>query len=293
MKRTWLLFSQAVTILVAAYFVVATLQPDWLRRGAVRSNAGIALLEAPATPVGEVSPGSFAPAAKKAAPAVVSINTSKAVRHPRSNDPWFQFFFGDQGTQEQAGLGSGVIISPDGYILTNNHVVEGADDIEVTLTDSRQAKAQVIGTDPETDLAVLKIDLTELPVATLGNYRLAWVRGYKYQDYLPNVRRYNEIRRRVGILPMLLYSRADYYIDAQTEIDYVLSQAQDPSQFKRTHLAELPLYLGFASNPRGREMRELYDQRMAQLVSTGRLRPIFERWKQPYPFDGSPRPAVR
>ncbi len=169
MKRTWLLFSQAVTILVAAYFVVATLQPDWLRRGAVRSNAGIALLEAPATPVGEVSPGSFAPAAKKAAPAVVSINTSKAVRHPRSNDPWFQFFFGDQGTQEQAGLGSGVIISPDGYILTNNHVVEGADDIEVTLTDSRQAKAQVIGTDPETDLAVLKIALDKLPVIVLGN----------------------------------------------------------------------------------------------------------------------------
>ena len=169
MKRTWLLFSQAVTILVAAYFVVATLQPDWLRRGAVRSNAGIALLEAPATPVGEVSPGSFAPAAKKAAPAVVSINTSKAVRHPRSNDPWFQFFFGDQGTQEQAGLGRGVIISPDGYILTNNHVVEGADDIEVTLTDSRQAKAQVIGTDPETDLAVLKIALDKLPVIVLGN----------------------------------------------------------------------------------------------------------------------------
>ncbi len=169
MKRTWLLFSQAVTILVAAYFVVATLQPDWLRRGAVRSNAGIALLEAPATPVGEVSPGSFAPAAKKAAPAVVSINTIKAVRHPRSNDPWFQFFFGDQGTQEQAGLGSGVIISTDGYILTNNHVVEGADDIEVTLTDSRQAKAQVIGTDPETDLAVLKIALDKLPVIVLGN----------------------------------------------------------------------------------------------------------------------------
>lgn len=169
MKRTWLLFSQAVTILVAAYFVVATLQPDWLRRGAVRSNAGIALLEAPAMPVGEVSPGSFAPAAKKAAPAVVSINTSKAVRHPRSNDPWFQFFFGDQGTQEQAGLGSGVIISTDGYILTNNHVVEGADDIEVTLTDSRQAKAQVIGTDPETDLAVLKIALDKLPVIVLGN----------------------------------------------------------------------------------------------------------------------------
>ena len=169
MKRTWLLFSQTVTILVAAYFVVATLQPDWLRRGAVRSQAGVALLEAPATPGGEIAPGSFAPAAKKASPAVVSINTSKAVRHPRSNDPWFQFFFGDQGTQEQAGLGSGVIISTDGYILTNNHVVEGADDIEVTLTDSRQAKAQVIGTDPETDLAVLKIALDKLPVIVLGN----------------------------------------------------------------------------------------------------------------------------
>ncbi|MFJ2454919.1 substrate-binding periplasmic protein [Pseudomonas protegens] len=128
----------------------------------------------------------------------------------------------------------------------------------------------------------------ELSLATIASYRLVWVRGYKYQDYLPNIRRYNEIRRRIGILPMLLYSRADYYIDAQTEIDYVLGQASDPSQFKRTHLTELPLYLGFASNPRGREMRELYDQRMAQLVSTGRLRPIFERWKQPYPFDGSP-----
>ena len=169
MKRSWLLFSQAVTLLVAAYFVVATLQPDWLRGGMTRSGAGVALLEAPATPAGTPAPGSFSGAARKAAPAVVSINTSKAVRHPRSNDPWFQFFFGDQGTQEQTGLGSGVIISPDGYILTNNHVVEGADDIEVTLPDSRQAKASVIGTDPETDLAILKIALDKLPVIVLGN----------------------------------------------------------------------------------------------------------------------------
>ena len=87
---------------------------------------------------------------------------SKAVRHPRSNDPWFQFFFGDQGAQAQAGLGSGVIVSPDGYILTNNHVVEGADEIEVTLTDSRRARARVIGTDPDTDLAILKIELDKL-----------------------------------------------------------------------------------------------------------------------------------
>ncbi|MGD9772603.1 S1C family serine protease [Diaphorobacter sp.] len=169
MKRYWLLFSQAVTVLAAAYFVVATLQPDWLRRGATRSSAGIALIEAPPSPSAQPAAGSFSAAARKAAPAVVSINTSKAVRHPRSNDPWFQFFFGDQGTQAQTGLGSGVIISPDGYILTNNHVVEGADEIEITLTDSRRASATIIGTDPETDLAVLKVQLDKLPVIVLGD----------------------------------------------------------------------------------------------------------------------------
>jgi serine protease DegQ len=169
MKRIWLLFSQAVTIFAAAYFVVATLQPDWIRHGATRSSAGVALIEAPPTAAGQPAMGSFSSAARKASPAVVSINTSKAVRHPRSNDPWFQFFFGDQGQQAQTGLGSGVIISPEGYILTNNHVVEGADEIEVTLTDSRRTRASVIGTDPDTDLAILKIELDKLPVITLGN----------------------------------------------------------------------------------------------------------------------------
>ena len=170
MKRIWLLFSQTVTVFVAAYFVVATLQPNWLGYGNTRSVAGIALLEAPPLPEGQTAaPGSYSGAARKASPAVVSINTSKEVRHPRSNDPWFQFFFGDQGSQAQAGLGSGVIVSPDGYILTNNHVVEGADEIEVTLTDSRHARARVIGTDPDTDLAILKIELDKLPVIVLGN----------------------------------------------------------------------------------------------------------------------------
>ncbi|QPN32712.1 trypsin-like peptidase domain-containing protein [Diaphorobacter sp. JS3051] len=169
MKRLWLLLSQSVTVLLAAYFVVATLQPDWLQRGATRSGAGISLIQAPSSTSAQPAAGSFSGAARKAAPAVVSINTSKAVRHPRSNDPWFQFFFGDQGTQAQTGLGSGVIISPDGYILTNNHVVESADEIEVTLTDSRRARATVIGTDPETDLAVLKVDLDKLPVIVLGD----------------------------------------------------------------------------------------------------------------------------
>ena len=170
MKRFWLLFSQTVTVLVAAYFVVATLQPSWIHRGSTLSSAGIALIEAPPVNPAQPAPGSFSLAARKAAPAVVSINTSKAaVRNPRSNDPWFQFFYGDQDNQPQAGLGSGVIISPDGYILTNNHVVEGADEIEVTLTDSRHAQARVIGTDPDTDLAILKIELDKLPVIVLGD----------------------------------------------------------------------------------------------------------------------------
>ena len=170
MKRFWLLFSQAVTVLLAAYFVVATLQPSWLQRGTSRSGAGISLIEAPQAPRAEPPAGSLASAARKASPAVVSINTSKAARSPRSNDPWFEFFFGDQGNnQAQVGLGSGVIVSPDGFILTNNHVVEGADEIEVTLTDARHAKAKVIGTDPDTDLAILKIDLDKLPVIVLGD----------------------------------------------------------------------------------------------------------------------------
>ncbi len=171
MKRTWLLFSQTVTVLLAAYFVVATLKPQWLDTGA--SLGGLSVVEAPASSVPRsASPvGSFASAAKQASAAVVSINTSKAAaRNPNADDPWFKFFFGDQGAGEpQAGLGSGVIISASGYILTNNHVVEGADDIEVILNDTRKARAQVIGTDPDTDLAILKIKLDKLPVIVLGD----------------------------------------------------------------------------------------------------------------------------
>ncbi|MBC7599051.1 MAG: trypsin-like peptidase domain-containing protein [Polaromonas sp.] len=171
MRKFWLLFSQSVTVLLAAYFVVATLQPQWLNRP---SLGGLAVIEAPAAAgsPGASPAGSFAAAAKTASAAVVSINTSKAAaRNPNMNDPWFKFFFGDQGGQNepQVGLGSGVIVSPNGYILTNNHVVEGADDIEVVLNDTRRAKAKVIGTDPETDLAILKIELDKLPVIVLGS----------------------------------------------------------------------------------------------------------------------------
>ena len=169
MKRLWLLFSQSVTVLLAAYFVVGVMKPEWLNKRPTLSGA-VSVIEAPSGGSGTVAAGSFSPAAKRASPAVVSINTSKAAeRHPRSGDPWFRFFFGDQGNQPQEGLGSGVIVSPSGYILTNNHVVEGADEIEVILNDSRRTKAKVIGTDPDTDLAILKIELDKLPVIVLGN----------------------------------------------------------------------------------------------------------------------------
>ncbi|MNC54142.1 hypothetical protein D3C75_1036120 [compost metagenome] len=84
---------------------------------------------------------------------------------------------------------------------------------------------------------------------------------------------------------MLIQHRADYYIDGLTEIDYVVSQAEDPSQFRRTHIAELPLYLCFARTPRAEQLMALFDQRMELLVKNGELKPIFERWKQPYPFE--------
>ncbi len=168
MKRFWLLFSQTVTVLLAAYFVVATLKPEWLNRPA-RSGT-VALLEAPASNAAAVPAGSFRLAAQKASAAVVSINTSQAAKNrPRSNDPWFNFFFGEQGNEPQVGLGSGVIVSASGYILTNNHVVESADEIEVFLNDSRHARAKVIGSDPDSDIALLKIELDRLPIIVLGN----------------------------------------------------------------------------------------------------------------------------
>ncbi len=169
MKRFWLLFSQSVTVLLAAYFVVATLKPGWLSPRGLASST-VAVIEAPVASDTAMPAGSFRLAAKRASSAVVSINTSKNARpNVHSNDPWFKFFFGEQPDERQVGLGSGVIVSADGYVLTNNHVVESADEIEVILNDSRHARAKVIGTDPESDLAVLKIDLDRLPVIVLGN----------------------------------------------------------------------------------------------------------------------------
>ncbi len=168
MKRIWSLFSQWVTVLLAIWFVVATLQPEWLR-GTQASLTGMTLLQAPPAPNGTRPVGSLSAPAQKASPAVVSINTSKGKNNnPHGQDPWFRFFYGEPDEQNPAGLGSGVIVSPEGHILTNNHVIEDADDIEVVLSDGRKAMAKVIGTDPDTDLALLQIPLTNLPVIVLG-----------------------------------------------------------------------------------------------------------------------------
>ena len=181
MRKAWLLFSQTVTVAVALLFVVATLKPQWLGRGlepAAVPAAAIVRLPAPVQNVSLLGPGaaatSYSAAAKRASPAVVSITASRAsTQRPRSDDPMFRFFFGDRARQmpeeRQFGLGSGVIVSPAGYLLTNNHVIEGADDVEVLLGDGRSAKARTIGADPESDIAVLKIELDKLPVIAFGD----------------------------------------------------------------------------------------------------------------------------
>jgi serine protease DegQ len=181
MRRLWLVFSQAVTVAVAVLFVVATLKPEWLGRGAP-TPAQVTIVDAPpasapavAVSVPMAAPLSYAEAARRAAPAVVSVSASKGPPlSTQRGDPWLRYFFGDgaepgDARQRQSGLGSGVIVSPEGYLLTNNHVIEGADDIEVQLADGRRAKARVIGTDPDTDVAVLKIELDRLPAITFGS----------------------------------------------------------------------------------------------------------------------------
>ncbi|MGU7774010.1 Do family serine endopeptidase [Burkholderia sp. MR1-5-21] len=180
LRRFWLFFAQAVTVLLALMFIVVTLKPQWLQRQGQLGKQ----LATPIVALREVAPGiggapattSYADAAQKAMPAVVNVFSSKdgsLPPDPRAKDPLFRYFFGDRNTRKQqdepaANLGSGVIVSPEGYILTNQHVVDGADQIEVALADGRTATAKVIGIDPETDLAVLKINMTDLPTITLG-----------------------------------------------------------------------------------------------------------------------------
>ncbi len=200
MRRLWLIFSQAVTVAMAVLFVVATLKPQWLRDGpwadsapspSLTNSSSPAVTAAPASTTAStaasavlpstsaespraapVAHAGYADAARRAAPAVVSIAASKApMRNERLDDPWLRFFSGRDrpSSRPQVGLGSGVIVSQQGFLLTNNHVVEGADDIEVQLSDGRSASARIVGSDIETDLAVLKIDLERLPVIDFGD----------------------------------------------------------------------------------------------------------------------------
>ncbi len=173
MRRLWLIFSQAATVGLALLFVVATLKPQWLSGqgqpfGAVVAEVVSLRTAAPAASAAGGGISSLAEAARVAAPAVVSVVTSKARgRNPHADDPAFGFFFGDRDPSQQ-GVGSGVIVSPEGILLTNNHVVEDAGEIDVQLSDGREVRAQVVGTDPETDLAVLRIPLDKLPAVTVG-----------------------------------------------------------------------------------------------------------------------------
>ncbi len=171
MRKTWLIFAQTVTVSLAVLFVISTLKPEWLGHRA----SVVALQEAaPAAADGGAGLGGFREAVRRSLPSVVYIFTSKEVkssRHPLFDDPVFRHFFGDRfdtEPQRSSGLGSGVIVSPEGYILTNSHVVEAADDIEVAVNDGRKLKAKVIGSDPETDLAVLKVNADKLPAIVFG-----------------------------------------------------------------------------------------------------------------------------
>ncbi len=168
MRKLWLIFAQTTTVGLGILFVVATLRPELL---SLRPGPSVDLVtvnqKAPDGPAGSIT--SFRDAARKAMPAVVNIYTtqeSKVQRQPFMDDPVFRYFFGDQfdaQTRRVSSLGSGVLVSSKGYILTNHHVVEAADDIQVALADSRQVKARVVGSDADTDLAVIKIELNNLP----------------------------------------------------------------------------------------------------------------------------------
>jgi serine protease DegQ len=175
MRKHWLLFSQTVTIALALLFIVHTLKPDLLPNAA--RTGVVTLYENSPLATDEKTPAmSMSIAAQKAMPSVVNIFTTTTIKNPVNplmEDPRFKFFFGDEldtEPQTSSSLGSGVIVSPDGYILTNHHVVDAADQIEVALSDGRKAKAHVVGSDPDTDLAVIKIDLPgKLPAVTFGH----------------------------------------------------------------------------------------------------------------------------
>jgi serine protease DegS len=172
-------FLQAATVGIVAAFLLLLIKPEWFDSG----HSVIEVREAPprrdaglTPPAGPVAVASYADAVERAAPAVVNVYTTKVItrkRHPLLDDPLFRYFFGDQvdtpRQRTQTSLGSGVIISPQGFVLTNNHVITGADEVKVLLQDGRSTRAEVVGVDKDTDLAVLRITLDDLPSVAIGS----------------------------------------------------------------------------------------------------------------------------
>ena len=160
------------TFALAGLFLLMYLRPELF----VRSGPVVEIQQSP-TATSSAGPASYADAVDRAAPAVVNINTAKVVTERRItlfDDPIFRHFFGDQlrmvpRKRLETSLGSGVIVSREGYILTNNHVIDGADEIQISLHDGRSSKARLIGSDPETDLALLQITMDDLPAITFGH----------------------------------------------------------------------------------------------------------------------------
>jgi serine protease DegQ len=168
MRKFWLLFAQSTTVALGVLFIVVLFKPNLLHWQPQQQSLTIQQAQR-STSGGQPPRESFAPAAQKVIPSVVNVFTQQKVRdpaHPALQDPIFRYFFGDRldsRPREVSNLGSGVIVSPNGYILTNHHVVEAADEIEVALANGQTVPAKVVGADPETDLAVLKIDASNLP----------------------------------------------------------------------------------------------------------------------------------
>jgi serine protease DegQ len=177
MRKLWLLFAQAVTVTLAAIFVVSLVKPDWLSWRTQVVEVREAAPGAVISPVTSASRLSFSDAARKATPSVVNISATRQVRreNPILEDPAFQRFFGQVMPETQMSLGSGVIVSREGYILTNEHVVEGVTDIQVTLADGRLTTGKIVGSDPETDLAVVRVQAPGLTPITFGSSEQAKV----------------------------------------------------------------------------------------------------------------------
>lgn len=183
-KFLFFILQTIMTGLAAAFLYVLLIDPDLLRN----SGTVVEVVESPQQTETQLAqqqqtdewngPASYADAVEKAAPAVVNIHTAKVITHrvhPLLKDPIFQKFFGDRFAKArkeiQTSLGSGVLISNRGHVLTNNHVIEGADQIQVLMADGRSTRAEIVGTDLDTDLAVLHISIDDLPGIVIGDSR--------------------------------------------------------------------------------------------------------------------------